>query len=46
MKYNVTSRGGKGIKTSQRTGVQRVLRPEIELIDWSQLGGLSGVDEG
>ncbi|MFV0446554.1 MAG: DNA topoisomerase (ATP-hydrolyzing) subunit A [Planctomycetaceae bacterium] len=46
MKYSVTSRGGKGIKTSQRTGVEQVLRPDIELIDWSQLGGLSSGDEG
>ena len=46
MKYSVTSRGGKGIKTSQRTGIEKVLRPEITLVDWSQLGGLSGSDEG
>jgi len=37
MKYNVTSRGGKGFKTSQRTGIQEVIRPEIELVDWSKL---------
>ncbi len=42
MKYSVSSRGGKGIKTSQRTGIERIVRPEIELVDWSQLGGLSG----
>ncbi len=45
MKYSVTSRGGKGIKTSQRTGVERVLRPEIELVDWSQIGEPSGEEE-
>lgn len=45
MKYSVTSRGGKGIKTSQRTGVERVLRSDIELVDWSQLGGLGGAEE-
>jgi len=36
-KYGVTSRGGKGHKTSQRTGFREVLRPEINLIDWSTL---------
>jgi DNA gyrase subunit A len=45
MKYSVTSRGGKGIKTSQRTGIDSVVRPEIPLVDWSQLGGLGGADE-
>lgn len=38
MKYNVTSRGGRGVKTSQRTSIKRVIRPEIELIDWAKLG--------
>ncbi len=38
MKYTVTGRGGKGVKTSQRTGIQHVIRPEIELIDWSEIG--------
>lgn len=37
MKYNVTGRGGKGVKTSQRTGIEKVIRPEIELVDWSKL---------
>ncbi|MBL4883643.1 MAG: DNA topoisomerase, partial [Planctomycetaceae bacterium] len=36
-KYNVTGRGGKGHKTSQRTGFQEVLRPDIELVDWASL---------
>ncbi len=36
-KYGVTSRGGKGHKTSQRTGFKEVLRPEITLVDWSSL---------
>ena len=35
-KYNLTSRGGKGVKTSQRTGFKRIIRPEIELVDWSE----------
>lgn len=38
MKYNVTGRGGKGVKTSQRTGIEKVLRPEIKVVDWSKLG--------
>ncbi len=36
-KYGVTSRGGKGHKTSQRTGFREVLRPEIELVDWTAI---------
>lgn len=36
-KYSVTSRGGKGIKTSQRTGFSEVVRRSIELVDWSQM---------
>ena len=36
-KYTVTSRGGKGVKTSQRTGITRILPPEIELIDWAEV---------
>ena len=34
-KYNVTSRGGRGVKTSHRTGFAEVLRPEITLVDWN-----------
>ncbi|QDU37430.1 DNA gyrase subunit A [Maioricimonas rarisocia] len=37
MKYSVTSRGGKGVKTSQRTGLQRIIRPDINLIDWAEV---------
>jgi DNA gyrase subunit A len=36
-KYGVTSRGGKGVKTSTRTGFRDILRPEIQLVDWSTL---------
>jgi DNA gyrase subunit A len=36
-KYSVTSRGGKGIKTSQRTGLKAILRPEMALVDWGEL---------
>ena len=37
MKYQVTSRGGKGVKTSQRTGIKQLLRPEIVLVDWADV---------
>ena len=37
MKYGVTSRGGKGVRTSQRTGFKEILRPPIELVDWSEM---------
>ncbi|MFO1021907.1 MAG: DNA topoisomerase IV subunit A [Planctomycetales bacterium] len=36
MKYSIASRGGRGIKTSQRTGFTQVIRSEIVLVDWSQ----------
>ncbi|QDT39616.1 DNA gyrase/topoisomerase IV subunit A [Stratiformator vulcanicus] len=35
-KYNVTSRGGKGIKTSTRTGFKAIVNEPIELVDWSE----------
>ncbi|MCH2204167.1 MAG: DNA topoisomerase, partial [Fuerstiella sp.] len=34
-KYQVASRGGRGIQTSKRIGFVEVLRPKIELVDWS-----------
>lgn len=37
MKYNVTSRAGKGVKTSQRNGFQEIIKPPIELIDWNEM---------
>lgn len=39
MKYVITSRGGRGVKTSQRTGLKRIVRPEIVLPDWSDVEG-------
>lgn len=36
-KYQVTSRGGRGIQTSKRIGFIEVIRPEIELVDWSTM---------
>ncbi len=35
VKYEVASRGGKGIRASVRAGFARLLRPEIELVDWA-----------
>jgi DNA gyrase subunit A len=37
MKYEVTSRGGKGIKTSQRSGFDEIIHPPIHLIDWTEI---------
>ncbi|MFM8286488.1 MAG: DNA topoisomerase (ATP-hydrolyzing) subunit A [Planctomycetaceae bacterium] len=36
-KYELTSRGGKGIRTIQRAGFAKILRPAIELVDWAAL---------
>ena len=36
-KYGITSRGGKGVKTSMRTGFKEIVRPEIELVDWAEM---------
>lgn len=33
MKYSVTGRGGRGVKTSQRTSIKAIVRPEIELVE-------------
>lgn len=37
MKYGITSRGGKGVRTSQRNGFKQVIHPEIKLIDWAEM---------
>lgn len=36
-KYTPTSRGGKGFEAVKRTNFQRVIRPEIELVDWDAI---------
>jgi DNA gyrase subunit A len=36
VKYEVTSRGGKGIRTSHRSGFAKIMRPPIELVDWTK----------
>ncbi|QDT14918.1 DNA gyrase/topoisomerase IV subunit A [Alienimonas californiensis] len=35
MKYTPTGRGGKGVKTSQRTGFKQVLHEGPDLVDWA-----------
>ncbi|MEZ6045208.1 MAG: DNA topoisomerase IV subunit A [Planctomycetaceae bacterium] len=37
MKYNVTSRGGKGVRTSMRNTFVSIVPPEIELVDWATM---------
>ncbi len=37
MKYGVTSRGGKGVRTSLRNGFKEIIQPDIELIDWAEM---------
>jgi DNA gyrase subunit A len=36
VKYAITSRGGKGVRTSHRSGFARIIRPPIELVDWAK----------
>jgi len=35
-KYGVTSRGGKGVRTSLRNGFQEIIPKPIPLVDWSE----------
>ncbi|MCA9037302.1 MAG: DNA topoisomerase IV subunit A [Planctomycetaceae bacterium] len=44
-KYQVTSRGGRGVKTSMRTAFVELIQTDIELVDWSELGGVGGNTE-
>lgn len=37
MKYEVTTRGGKGIRAAQRSTFVEILRPEIQLVDWAAM---------
>ncbi len=39
-KYEITSRGGRGVKTSHRTGFKSLVRGDFVLPDWSQYGGI------
>jgi len=36
-KYRVTSRGGKGVEAVKRLGFREIVRPPIELVDWSEI---------
>jgi len=38
-KYEITSRGGRGVKTSHRTGFKSLIRGDFALPDWTQHGG-------
>jgi DNA gyrase subunit A len=37
LKYALTARGGRGIKTSHRSGFTSIQRPAIELVDWAKI---------
>ena len=36
-KYQITSRGGRGVMTSKRSSFDKVVQPEIQLVDWSEM---------
>jgi DNA gyrase subunit A len=42
VKYEVTSRGGKGIRASHRSGFAKIIRPPIELVDWESMEAANG----
>jgi DNA gyrase subunit A len=42
VKYEVTSRGGKGVRTSHRSGFAKIIRPPIELVDWTKFENTNG----
>lgn len=46
VKYEITSRGGKGIRTSHRSGFAKVMRPPIELVDWTKFEIQNGNGNG
>ena len=37
MKYEITSRGGKGIRAAHRSTFTQIVRPDIALIDWTTM---------
>ena len=37
MKYEITSRGGKGIRAAQRSTFVDIIRPDIVLVDWAAI---------
>lgn len=42
MKYEVSSRGGKGIRAAQRSTFTEIIHPDIELIDWTAMEAEKG----
>ena len=42
MKYEVSGRGGQGIRAAQRSTFTDIIRPEIVLIDWTALEAEKG----
>jgi DNA gyrase subunit A len=42
MKYEITSRGGKGIRAAQRSSFNEIVRPDIVLIDWAAMEAEKG----
>jgi len=42
VKYEITSRGGKGVRTSHRSGFAKIIRQPIELVDWAKFEGQNG----
>jgi len=37
MKYEISARGGKGIRAAQRSTFTEILRPDIQLVDWAAM---------
>ena len=37
MKYEISARGGKGIRAAQRSTFTEILHPDIELVDWAAI---------
>ena len=37
MKYEISARGGKGIRAAQRSTFTEIVRPEISLVDWAAM---------
>lgn len=46
LKYDVTSRGGKGFEAVKRLSFTRVLPPPIELVNWEEIEGKEGKGNG
>ena len=38
-KYQVTSRGGRGVMTSKRSDFQKIVQSEIQLVEWAETEG-------